>query len=906
MAIPSNSTSGGTFLNSASRLMMLLIVFALSSVNLFAQPGGPGGPPPGGGFPGFPGGPRGPRSDRQMQQTQQKSTTVKQKKNVKAGSTFKVVGSLIDSTKNEPLMYCNVTLLEKEDSSFVKGAVTDANGYFEVKEVPAGEYLLRVSYIGYATRFIPVSVSNNTAMGVINMKAGSAALKTVTITAARPLYAMDGEKMVYNVADDPTIQSGTTEDALQNAPGVEVDVEGNITLRGVSSVEIWVNDKPSKLTSENLKTYLQTLPANALDRIETITNPSAKYATEADAVINIITSAHIKKNHFISFGINGATQPNVSPWLSYTWANERLSINLFTNLRYSTTHGDSWRVDSTFTGSIDSLQLSTIERDSSWNNQQSLNGSIGLHIDYEIDSMSDAGVWGNFNYGNNWGGDSTHHYRYHFGQTPQSYSYRMANDRDALNFFGMFGGNYTKKFDKNGHNLRIFLFGSTNNNSSGSSFLREYWETDTSSYNQNMYKYYDSRSSGTDVSIRSRYNRPYSEKGEMSYGLNFGTDNSRSDYRPYILSEAYVEDGTTLSDDLYDKLRRYVFEEHENEADADVEWTHRFGGFTLQLGMGAKLTNLHFAYTETSGDGDDYTKNFITYNPSIHLSYRTEQMHNFKLNYSLRMRNPSGSDLSTYKKYSEDSYSTGNRDLTQSYTHNAEAGWTKFYNWGSLGLEGYGRLSTGEIDNLTDQTDGIDEIIGRAIQYTMPYNIGNSWRYGTSLNATYRPSGFFNMRLYANLYDYGYSMQYDKLGQDPYEDSKWSYSIRLNMWTKVWNRYQIHASANYTSPTLGLMSTRSARYWVNMGVRADFFNRKPSAFINVQDIFNWGKTIGNATTNTNPFVRSESKSRTLNSRYISAGITLRFGKMELEKNSQSGSEAEGNSSSSSSTTSSDQ
>lgn len=352
-----------------TRRFAFFLTFILFSISLSAQPGGPGGPPPGGGFPG---GPRGPRSDRQMQQTQQKSTTVKKKKNVKSGSTFKIVGSLIDSTKNEPLMYCNVSLLEKADSSFVKGATTDMSGYFEVKDVPAGEYLLRISYVGYSTRFVPVSVTNNTALGAINMKQGSEVLKTVKITAARPLYAVDGEKMVYNVADDPTIQAGTTEDALQNAPGVEVDVEGNITLRGVSSVEIWVNDKPSKLTAENLKTYLQTLPANALDRIETITNPSAKYATDAEAVINIITSAHIKKNHFISFGLNAATQPNISPWLSYTWANERLNINLFTNLRYSTSEYDSWiwsrtRQDNPlYPGNLDSLQDAIYERDSSW------------------------------------------------------------------------------------------------------------------------------------------------------------------------------------------------------------------------------------------------------------------------------------------------------------------------------------------------------------------------------------------------------------------------------------------------------------------------------------------------------------------------------------------------------------
>ncbi|MBQ7062437.1 MAG: TonB-dependent receptor plug domain-containing protein [Bacteroidales bacterium] len=174
---------------------------------------------------------------------------------------------------------------------------------------------------------------------------------------------MDGEKNIYNVADDPTVQSGTTEDALQNTPGVTVDVEGNITLRGVSSIEIWIDDKPSNLSAENLKTWLQTLPASAIDHIETITNPSAKYATEAEAIINIITRAHVKKNHFLSFGLNGATQPYLSPWLSYTWANDKLSFNIYGSYRNSSSDNESWNRSASYgdcptaPGNIDSLQL---------------------------------------------------------------------------------------------------------------------------------------------------------------------------------------------------------------------------------------------------------------------------------------------------------------------------------------------------------------------------------------------------------------------------------------------------------------------------------------------------------------------------------------------------------------------
>lgn len=870
-------------------IILGLILFCTTAV---AQ--GPGGHP--GGYPGgFPGGdrPRGDRpSMRDMQQSENMSSSIKKKKRVTDGSTFKVVGSVKDSTTNEPLEYMNVALLDATDSSFFKGSTTNLDGYFEITDIPAGKYLLRATYIGYQNKLVPVSVENNTAMGIIKLKPGAATMKEVTITAERPLYAMDGEKMIYNVSEDPSIQTGTTNDALQNAPGVEVDIEGNITLRGVSSVEIWVNDKPSKLTEENLKTYLETLPANALDRIETITNPSAKYATEAEAVINIITSAHVKSNHFISFGMNAASQPNVSPWVSYTWANERLTINTHLSARYSHRLNESNGWSETRAGS-DTNNLSTIMRqeDSTYSESNNLGLNFSFNLSYDIDSMSDFSIWTNAHFNN------SSSYTDGWNLRDQSYSggyiydYSTMNDANNHNLFGMFGGDYTKKFDKNGHNLRLNLFGNYNITNSQTSYSRIFNQTDSDPRNQTFYKYYDNQWRGANVDFSARYNRPYSKQGEMSYGFKYGHNSGNRDYRPYLLDTTF-SDITILNDTLLDVLRRYTFLENKNNIGADAEWTHRWGGFTLELGFGTEYSRDHFVYDNTPYP-DDTIYNFITYNPSIHMSYRTKSLHNFKLNYSLRMRNPDEANLALYKRYSEDSYSIGNRNLKQSYTHNAEMGWTKFFmRFGSVGLEGYGRLSTGEIDNLTDVTDAIDPILGRIINYTTPYNMGSSWRYGMSANVAYRPSGFLNIRLYTNLYNYGYRMQYNKI-DDIITNNKWSYSIRLNMWTKVWDKYQIHASANYTSPTIGLMSERSARYFVNCGVRADFFKRKLSAFVNVQDIFNWGYKIGSGSNNTNPYYLSSNNSRSLNSRYISAGITLRFGKMELEKNTQSGSEENG-------------
>lgn len=877
---------------------ILFYAFLLIGSMAFAQ--FPGGPPPGGGHPGgFPGGrppgrPDGPH-DRRMERMDQQTQSVKQKKKVKEGDSFRVVGTIKDSVSKEALVYCNVAILEKADSSLVKGGSTDFDGQFEIKEIPAGEYLMRISYMGYRKIFKPIKVENNTALGTILMKPGAAVLGAVTVTAERPLYAMDGEKLIYNVEDDPSVQSGTTSDALQNAPGVEVDIEGNITLRGVSSVEIWVNDKPSKLTSENLKTYLETLPANALARIETITNPSAKYATSADAVINIVTSAHIKKNHFISFGLNGGTQPSVSPWASYMWANEKMSFNMFASARYSTSLNDGWSHTTRRNGS-EELGFDTLEIDidSSNSESKSMGGNIHLNFSYEIDSSASfdlhAGVFSNWNY--SMSNSSTFQDRRYDGTTIAYCD--TTNNPWAGNAFGMFGGNYTKKFDQMGHNLRVFLDGHFDHSNTSNTFSRTYGLDDP----LNESKIYNNSDGGIDMRLNARYTRPYGEKDELSYGLSYSLNNENRSYDPL-----YVNGSTQISD----TLRQYSFHNLTNSADADVNWTHRIGNFTMELGLGAGLNNYNYEYSINATSSfldsllcDANSHTFFSLTPSIHLSYRTQNLHNYKLNYTMRVNSPSAQNLTTRRTYSQDSYRTGNPALKQSYTHNAEAGWSKYFNrMGNVSLEAYTRISQNEINNLSDNE--FDNILNRMVQYSMPHNVGNSYRYGLSTNLMIRPTGFFNIRLYGNLYNAGYHYEYLRDGINvTADDSKLSYSLRLNSWVKMWNKYQVFASLNYTSSTLSLYNVSKPRYWFNCGVRADFFKRKMSAFVNVQDLFNWGKTIGGGSDNTNPYLLIESKTRTLNSRYISAGLTFRFGKMELERNAQSGSEENGVSSTTSS------
>ena len=859
----------------------LLLTFVMSAILCVAQP--PGGRYPGGGgggWGGYPG--RRPGGDRQWNQQSEPNTNVRQKKRVREGDTFIVTGVLRDADNNEFLPFVNVAVLDSVDSTFVKGGISNMDGVFEISDVPQGAFLLRVSAIGYQNFALPFNVANNTNLGTLKIKQGVTSLNEVTVTAERPLYAMDGEKLVYNVSEDPSIQTGTTEDALQNAPGVEVDVEGNISLRGVSSVEIWVNDKPSKLTEENLKTYLQTLPANAIARIETITNPSAKYATEAEAVINIVTSAHIKSNQFVSFGVNGSNQPFLSPWISYMWKKDRLSINLFGSGRYSNRINttDEWalrRRDAATEGEYETTWADTTHQDDA---NRRISGNLFMNIDYEIDSTSDISVdaGGFYNDGKNTMLRSQRQTYYYLDSIP-AYSMLFADTTrsltDSRSMFGHAGADYTKKFDEKGHNLRVGLntrYSFNANEQWYNRFYDVYTDLD-----EHRYLLTNMKSYGASLDVR--YNRPYSEEGELSYGLRADHQVNDNDYQRY---------NDTIGV-LVDSLRAYRFEGAESSLNADVNWTHRWGNFTLTTGLGAGVDRTKYNYMSLMPFADDSTLFFYNVRPSIHLTYRTDDMHNFKINYSMRMSHPHEEQISLFRRYGENSYSTGNPEgLKNTYTHSMEAGWQKYFDrFGNIGIEGYGRLSTNEVSSLTDSE--YDQYLDRIVSYSMPYNMGTSWRYGASFNMTYRPSGFFNVRLYANLYDYGYRMQYMRDGElVTNENSKWSWSVRLNAWAKIFDQYMLTMSANYNSPTIGLMSERKARYFLNMGARSDFFNRRLSVFVNVQDIFNWGARIGSGSSNTNPYYLTDSSTKMVNSRYISAGITLRFGKLELEQGAKEG------------------
>lgn len=784
-----------------------------------------------------------------------------------AQSRYTISGTIVDSLIKEKVAFATIGLLTSDSTAQMVGkSLTDAQGTFRISDVPAGEYQLVAMLIGYERLSMPVTLGGDKRaidLGSIPMRKTSTDLEEVKITGERPVYMVDGEKTLYNVAEDPTVQSGSAADALQNAPGVEVDVEGNVTLRGVSSVEIWINNKPSNMNAEALKQFIQQMPAGTIEKIEVITNPSARYSAQGTGgIINIVTSSKIKKNSFLSFGVRGSSTPSVTPFISYVYANEKFSISTYLNYAYRVVKNNS---DATGIIMYDSVRISSILHNISKFRKHS--HGLGLYINgsYMPDSMNTiyfwAGGYPDFDGYNST--DSTSYREYIYNPSNRSHFDRgTSNGRSGGGYGGMW---YEHKFNSKGHKISAdisFWSWWTNNNRTA---LRDYFYMD---YLDKDSKSNDKYSmTGLDASVD--YTIPYHENGEIEIGVS-------GEYSP---SSSFVKKDTLIfatNEYVMDAFRSKDARGRDGSADAYVTLQHRFGGFTLKGGLRAEyeIYNLLFL----NSPNDDVHKGYFGLYPSLHLSYRTKNMHNFKLSYTRRVNNPDADQLTTYIEYGEDSYSTGNPDLLQTFTNSIEAGWTKYFNnFGNVGINAYFRNSKNEISSQSDVA--FSPFFGRMVSFSMPVNAGKSLNTGAELNVMYRLKAFMNIRFYANIYYMKSSFQFrDEV--EPYKVDNLGYSFRLNFWAKMWDFLEVNASANYRSKSVSLFTTSRPRYSIDAGLRAEFWKRRISVHVDVTDIFNWNK-MGTDINNPYYIVNSTSWSSWMG-RSIRAGITFKFGKMELE------------------------
>lgn len=789
-------------------------------------------------------------------------------------------GELKDKETKENILFANVGLLKTSDSTFVKGAISNEKGAFVIRGVKDGDYILRISYIGYKPFEKLIAYEDKLDLGTILLEKSVEILDGVEIVAQRPLYSMDGDKTVYSVEDDPSIQTGTTTDALQNAPGVQVDAEGNITLQGVSCVEIWLNDKPSKIQEDGLKTFLENLPANALQKIEVMTDPPAKYANASGCgVINIITNTKIKKNHFISFGSEVNTKGEIRPHLSYVWANEKLNIGFYSsfNIRNNHTVTDSYVTSFNPEGEpgVDTLYHEITHNK---NDSKSYGGWLSFNLDYEIDSTQEIGMHAGFgpNYNDQTAIIERQRWDYLDNEKIES-RFEAKTLNKGFSSWGNVSADYQKKFDNKGHRLNMSLHGNFSPSSTLEQGIRTY--TNENPIFENLNKEYATSSDDYRFSLTTRYTKPYSENGEISAGLTLGVDND------YNIKDVTEFDSVSQIYSLIDELRS--FDKHSNnyEASGYVDWRYKIKDFTMSFGLNADAEIRDFI-SQNTYFADDTTMFFFTMRPRVRLSYRTKSMHDFDISYSLSTSKPSINQLTTFRDYKEESYSVGNRDLENSYSHRIGVGWSKFFMKAGYIMVDYD--ATWNRNSVSSVTDLIyDEYIGRFINYSMPYNLGSSFTQSLRAFGNIRLGAFTNLNLFSTLEHNIDEMTYID-GKNYRQESVYLWG-NANLWSRFSKKFQVFIGANVRTPTKSIFSESGYYYNLNFGATANFFDNRLTLSLRVSDPFNWNK---NSNSNFAPYYHSYSTS-VRDSRFISFGIKLKFGKLELENKQASSGEGGG-------------
>ena len=281
-------------------LFMGLLLAPVLSQAQFGPPGGGGG-----GF-GGPGGDRGPGGFGQNQDTRKKKEFIPGVDTPEGPKgSAKLAGILTDSTTGQPVEYATVALLNVATGKPIDGGVSDGRGRFSLKNLPAGDYKIQYSFIGYQTRTsAPITLTDKTdiKLGSISMAPDVRQLGEVTVTGQRAMIEEKVDRLVYNAEKDLTARGGDASDILKKVPLLSIDLDGNVSLRGSSNIRVLINNKPSTIVAASVADALKQLPADMIKSVEVITSPSAKYDAEGSAgIINIIT----KKNTLHGITING-------------------------------------------------------------------------------------------------------------------------------------------------------------------------------------------------------------------------------------------------------------------------------------------------------------------------------------------------------------------------------------------------------------------------------------------------------------------------------------------------------------------------------------------------------------------------------------------------------------------------
>ncbi|UZR97369.1 TonB-dependent receptor domain-containing protein [Chondrinema litorale] len=723
-----------------------------------------------------------------------------------------IYGEIRDKESNQPMEYATVALYSLMKNEAVKGTLTDAKGQFALKDLSLGIYNLEISFIGYKkTRINQILIlpkKPEIYFGEIQLEPDTEQLEEVVITEQREDVVFKADRKVINISNIITAQGGTLVEALENQPSVKTDMNGNMTLRGSSNFTVLVNGKPTALRGSDA---LQQIPANTVESVEIITNPSAKFDSEGEVgIINVIT----KKDFSEGFsGVVNASGGFTANWLtryssdaSFQLTRNKITFSTGFNIQYTPMEGEGSRIRENY-GESDTLIRNSDMDIGIYRKNYTFKTGLTFNVDTRNTFTWDLNI-GKLKFEREFDSQTTA-----LTNTSQNTISNSIAENDRNFISSSFG--YDHLFDlSSGHKFSANLFYKVSDGNKEDVLIEEVANTDWTTGDLIVDQL--SLEDGTEDELRLNldYVKPFGEGNnrlELGYQLRYETNDLDQN-----IAVTSVDENTSTDNNI--QLTRNIHAWY-------LQFTGEKESFAYQIGLRPEITDREIDQAATSN-----TESYFNIFPSANISYNFSQFNQIKLGYSKRINRPAVQQLNPYLQLiDEKSQRSGNVELLPEYVHSLELSVIKRFMMSFLSAEIFYRQTNDKISPvwLAQENDLL------LLSYD---NLDKDYSYGTEILASMQINDWWRVNGSTSIYRY--NINGDVSGEEVNNSSN-SWNARFGSTFRISKTNTvIQFNVIYNSELASSQGQRKGFYATMLGVKQPLFKSKLDAALQVRDVFN--------------------------------------------------------------------
>ncbi len=647
----------------------------------------------------------------------------------KSSEEMFISGVVVDSATLKPVEFANITLLDPSTFKPMNGTVCDEFGKFELKKIAAGNYQVVISFVGYIPKKIVITIVKNIHqfnLNTISLSPSVEMLHEVVVEGQKTLVEEKVDRTIYNAEQDATTKGGDASDVLKRVPMLTVDVDGNVALRGSTSVKVLINNKPSTISSSSVADALKQIPADMIKTVEVITSPSAKYDAEGSAgIINIILKKNTLDGVFFSSDATAGTRGSTLG-MNGTYRKGKMGFSL----------GGFFRPTYNVVGDFTNRQITRINGDTLLNNQSAhthndgLLGTYTLGWDYDINknnSVSASLRYGQRNQNAYQDNLLTNTFRHDSLLNTTRRNVKTTNVGDNMDA----SLTYTKKFEKKNRELNFLGIFSRLNQTNG------YVINTVSGSDQSVLSRNKNNNTGynQEMSFQVDYQEPIKENQLLELGGKATFRKVESDYVYYVAA------GSSAPYTIDPSQKSQGFNYNQTVTAGYISYTLTVNAYTLKAGGRYEYTSIQSHF---NGEKDFNIPSYGVLVPSLNFSRKLANGKMIKISYNKRIVRPWLSALNPNLQASNSLNATqGNPNLKPEYANNYEIAYKTNIKNATLNISTYVRFNSNDIQPA--------RIVRNDTIIAVQQNLGSEGNYGLSIFASVPVTDLFTINGGADL-----------------------------------------------------------------------------------------------------------------------------------------------------------